>query len=99
MRRAVAKADGWITGDVTRAEVLGSVTKMRSMLREAGRDNEPFEIIANIPADLDIVKALIDHGVTAVINASSAAEIKGDMTNQQKIDWYKWYSDEIIAKV
>lgn len=99
MRRAVKKGDGWITGDVTRAEILESVVKMRKMLEEEGRQSDGFEIIANLPADLDITKALIDHGVTSIINASSAAEIKGGMTDHQKTDWYKWYSDEIIAKV
>jgi probable F420-dependent oxidoreductase len=99
MRRAVRKGDGWITGDVTRTEILNSVTTMRRLLKEAGRDHEEFEIIANIPADLEIVKALIDHGVTSIVNASSGAEIKGGMSDQQKIDWYKRYADEIIAKV
>jgi len=99
MRRAVRKGDGWITGDVTRVEILNSVDKVRRMLEEEGRDEEDFEIVANLPADLDMTKALIDHGVTSIVNASSAAEIKGGMTDRQKIDWYRWYADEIIAKV
>jgi alkanesulfonate monooxygenase SsuD/methylene tetrahydromethanopterin reductase-like flavin-dependent oxidoreductase (luciferase family) len=99
MRRAATKGDGWITGDITKTEILNSVARMRRMLREEGRDHESFEIIANLPADLDTTRALIDQGVTSIINASSAAEIKGGMTDRQKIDWYKWYADEIIAKV
>jgi probable F420-dependent oxidoreductase len=100
MRRAISKGDGWITGEVTRTELLRSIKRMRRMLEQAGREHEPFEIIVNNPmAELDMVKALIEHGATSIINASSAAEIRGGMTDQQKVDWYKWYADEIIAKV
>lgn len=83
MRRAVMKGDGWITGDVTKPEILASVAKIRSMLKEAGRERDDFEIIANLPADLETTKALIDQGATSIINASSAAEIKGGMTDSQ----------------
>ena len=99
MRRAVAKCDGWITGHVTRDEIWASVEKMKRMLKDAGRENEPFEIICNIVADREIVQGLVDRGVTGIINASSADEIKGGMTDQQKIDWYKKYADDIIAKI
>jgi alkanesulfonate monooxygenase SsuD/methylene tetrahydromethanopterin reductase-like flavin-dependent oxidoreductase (luciferase family) len=99
MRRAAAKCDGWITGHVTRDEIWASVLKIRRMLKEAGREDEPFRVICNITADREIVQGLVDRGVTDIINASSAAEIKGGMTDQQKIDWYKWYADNIIAKV
>ena len=99
MRRAVKKCDGWITGDITRDGIWDSVVRIRVMLKEEGRENEPFRVICNIMADLEIVQGLVDRGVTDIINASSAAEIKGGMTDQQKIDWYKWYADNIIAKI
>jgi probable F420-dependent oxidoreductase len=99
MRRAAAKCDGWITGDITKEGIWESVVRIRKMVEEAGRSNDDFRVICNIVADREIVQGLVDRGVTDVINASSAAEIKGGMTNQQKIDWYKWYADNIIAKV
>jgi probable F420-dependent oxidoreductase len=99
MRRAARKGDGWITGNFTRDSIGESLALMRNMLREAGRKEENFELIAPVGADLDFIKLLRDLGVTSIIDLSSRRDIGPDKTLQQKADYFKRYSDNIIAKL
>lgn len=99
MRRAARKGDGWITGNFARETIAGTIASLRSMLREAGREAEAFELIAPVGANLDFIKELRDLGATSIIDLSSRRDIGPDRTLQQKADYFNRYSDEIISKV
>jgi probable F420-dependent oxidoreductase len=99
MRRAATKGDGWISGGANPEQTPQDILKIRTMLKEAGRENAPFEIVANLPADLDLIKRARDAGVTSVFNLPVPEAIQGVQTLQQKIDEVRRYSDEIIAKM
>lgn len=99
MRRAARVGDGWITGNFTRENITGMITNLREMLKDAGRENEPFEIIAPVGRDLDFIKMLRDLGVTSIIDLSSRRDLGVGKTLQEKADYFNRYSDEIIAKV
>jgi probable F420-dependent oxidoreductase len=99
MRRAARKGDGWITGNFTRETIGETIGTLRSMIRNAGREKESFELIAPVGRDLDFIKMLRDLGVTSIIDLASRRDIGPDKTRSQKADYFKRYSDEIIAKL
>ena len=99
MRRAARKGDGWITGNFKRETIGAIIANMRLMLKQAGRENEHFELIAPVGADLDFVKQLRDLGITSIIDLSSRRDIGPEKTLQQKADYFNRYSDTIISKI
>ncbi len=99
MRRAARKGDGWITGNFTRETISDAMATIKAMLREAGRENDPFELVAPVGPDLDFIKMLRDLGATSIIDLSSRRDIGPDKTLQQKSDYFRRYSDDIIAKL
>jgi probable F420-dependent oxidoreductase len=99
MRRAAHKGDGWITGNFTRETIGNMVLTLRNMLKDAGRENEPFELIAPIGPDLEFIKMLRDLGVTSIIDLPSRRDIGPDKTLRQKADYFERYSNDIISKL
>jgi alkanesulfonate monooxygenase SsuD/methylene tetrahydromethanopterin reductase-like flavin-dependent oxidoreductase (luciferase family) len=99
IRRAVLQGDGWITSGLSRDTIPDNIGKIRKMLKDAGRENEPFEFIATIRPDLEFTKRLKDLGATSIFNLATPEEISGRVTAQQKLDSIRRYSDEIIAKI
>jgi len=99
IRRAVLMADGWITSGLSRDTIPENIAKVRRMLKEAGRENVPFEFIATVRPDLDFIKRLKDVGATSIFNLATPEEIGGRVTAQEKLDNVRRYADEIIAKV
>ena len=99
MRRAARKGDGWITGNFERDTIGDTIARMRTLLREAGRENEDFELIAPVGADLDFIKMLRDLGVTSIIDLYSRRDIGPDKTLQQKAEYFSRYSDTIISRI
>jgi len=99
MRRAAAKGDGWITGNFTPDTIGETLGEMRRLLKEAGREDAPFELIAPVGRDLDLIKRLRDLGVTSIIDLASRRDIGPERSLQEKVDYFRRYSDEIIARV
>lgn len=72
MRRAATVGHGWIPAASSRPEEMEAmVTEMTRLRTEAGRANEPFEIIAALAAlpDPDLYKRFEDLGVSGVMQA------------------------------
>lgn len=99
MRRAARVGDGWITGNLPLDQLTGTFGEIRRLLADAGRADEPFELIAPVGRDLQLIRALRDLGATSIIDLSSRRDIGPAKSEQQKLDYFKRYSDEIIAKV
>jgi len=99
MRRAAAKGDGWITGNFTPDTIGETLGEMRRLLKEAGREYTPFELIAPVGRDLDLIRRLRDLGVTSIIDLASRRDIGPERSLQEKVDYFRRYSDEIIARV
>lgn len=68
LRRAARLCDGWISAQMTFAEVTETVAALRTALDEEGRAGDPFEIkVLCIEAfDLDSFGRLADTGVTDI---------------------------------
>jgi probable F420-dependent oxidoreductase len=99
VRRAALKADGWISNGADPEVAFKVIATLRRHLKDAGRENQPFEIIANVQPDLDRIKRLRDIGVTGIFNLASMDQLMGRQTLQQQIDQSRRYSDDIIAKL
>ena len=68
MRRAARLGDGWISANVTEAQLGELIPQMRTMLAEQGRADDDFEInaLAVDVFDLEGFRRLADLGITEV---------------------------------
>ncbi len=98
VRRAAAKADGWISDGDRPGALNANIAKLRHFRREAGREKEPFEIIAYVDPNMERIKELRDMGVGSIFILPTL-ELQGPVSMQWKIDQSKRISDEIIAKL
>jgi probable F420-dependent oxidoreductase len=70
LRRAASRCNGWLGLHHTLESVVAPIDRLREILREHGRENEPFEIIvgANV-ASRDELDRWRDLGVTRIITS------------------------------
>lgn len=68
-RRAATLGDGWIGGGDMPEEIPGILAKLNQLRAEAGRADQPFEVIAPVvtPPDLDTFKRLRDAGLDGTV--------------------------------
>ena len=72
LRRASTLCDGWInTGAALPDEAFAQAGKIMDVLKQAGRQNEPFSVYLAVRAfpDLDLYRRLEDAGVTDLLCA------------------------------
>jgi probable F420-dependent oxidoreductase len=72
MRRAARLCDGWLAASAyTPDDAWHYLGEMRRLLKEAGRENDPFTIYLalNAPPDPDLYKQFEDAGVTDMVCA------------------------------
>ena len=71
LKRAARLGDGWIGALYKPDEAEAKVTELRGYLRDAGRADDPFEIVLSLYArdDLDLFHRMADLGVTGIIHA------------------------------
>ncbi|KUH98222.1 LLM class F420-dependent oxidoreductase [Mycolicibacterium acapulense] len=69
LRRAARLCDGWVGYAYRWDDAVGYARKLRSLLREYGRENEPFGIMLALlePPSPDLYKRAEDAGITAVM--------------------------------
>jgi probable F420-dependent oxidoreductase len=105
LRRAGRIADGWVevaSGSYERfTERLAVVQEGR---REAGRENEPFEVTCGIAFDVESVKRCEEIGATRCVvgprsNPKNRELSSVRLTKELFTDWIKEYADEVISKV
>ncbi len=102
LRRA-ARADGWMHGGGDPADLPGLLEQLQVARREAGTEEEPFEIHV-ISADAfvpDGIRRLEDLGVTDVIVGFRWPYEVGPDTEplQVKLDNLRRFADDVIAAV
>lgn len=103
LKRAAYLGDGWMFAGGAPEELTRCLDRLAELRREAGRENEPFEIHAgSLDAfKLDGVKRLEDQGITDVIvgfrNAYDNAQDVQPL--DVKIGALRKYADKIISKL
>ena len=71
---------------------LATISRHRS---EAGRLDEPFELVAGMGPGLDAVRRSAELGVTTCNVGPATKGLRG--TKDDFLDWIKQYADEVIA--
>ena len=105
LRRAARACDGWMAAGGTPDEVVGWIERIQQLRREAGRENEPFDIYATTFDSFspDGIKRLEDLGVTHTSGGFGRFNPYGaeadPETLQEKIDNVRRYADDVIANV
>lgn len=103
LKRAAYLGDGWMFAGGAPEELTRCLDRLAVLRREAGRENEPFEIHAGSmdAFKLDGVKRLEDQGITDVIvGFRNAYDNAPDIQPLDvKIGALRKYADKIISKL
>lgn len=101
LRRAAALGDGWIGTGQTPDEVAGYVERLRGFRAEAGREDEPLEVIVplTVPPELDLLRRLGDAGMTATTCYPFTYTVGPTSTLSQKRDAMLHFQDTTISKL
>lgn len=102
LRRAVRHADGWSSAMLPSAKLLDLVAQLKTMLKEAGRQDDPFEFqgVCTDAFTPDGFQRLADGGVTDLITMPWALYGlgMGSAPLEKKLDGMKRFSNDIIAR-
>jgi len=98
LRRAARVGDGWIGAGNTPAEVPAVMETLRTLRKEAGRGDRPFETLIGLYADaeVDLFRRMEDEGMTSGIHLPFWFEFEGPSTIDQKKRSMEAYAEEII---
>ena len=103
LKRAARVGDGWIHAGGDPTELAKMITRVKELLREYGREKEPFDILAASPDGftLDGIKRLQDLGVTDLLVGfrDTYALAQDTETLQDKLDAINMFADGVIQKV
>jgi probable F420-dependent oxidoreductase len=103
LRRAARLGDGWMHAGGDPDELDACIARLAELRREAGREDEPFEIhVISLDAwSPDGVKRLEDRGVTDVIvGFRDAYALEQDTESlQDKVDALEQFAESVITKV
>jgi probable F420-dependent oxidoreductase len=111
LRRAAQHCDGWVGNPYLLADAESKVTRLRQLLRQAGRDGEPFEIIVGVldPPSLDVYRRLEDLGVSGLVcipwlaipdrHMRDVAMSQKTTSRARKQEALRVFADEYIAKL
>jgi probable F420-dependent oxidoreductase len=107
LRRAGRLGDGWIAHKPLRmrpataeenaqdlAELKAEIATIQRHREEAGRADQPFELVAGLAGTVDDVRVMEELGVTRYPVGPSVNPLRRDTF----IDWIKRFADEVIAE-
>ncbi len=98
-RRAGRYGDGVNFVSLSEDELVERLEIVNGFRKEYGRENEPFEVFAGMPAfSVDDMRRLEDRGVTSLGVGYRNPYEPDTMALKDKIDWVKRFGDEVIAK-
>ncbi len=102
LRRAARLGDGWIGTGQTPDEVPGILETLRTLRREAGRQNAPFETIVPLtaPLEVDLLRRLEqEHGMSATTCYPFTYTLGPISTPEQKRELMQRFGNQVIAKL
>ncbi len=97
--RTVRLGDGWIGPGQPFEDALASAEMITGMLKEAGRANDPFDMVVPIygKTSYDQLKRLEDAGVTGTVSLPFAFTVAPNSTLEQKRAYMEAYANHFIA--
>jgi probable F420-dependent oxidoreductase len=108
LRRAATLADGWIAAGAYKPEEARThLTALRAALAEAGRADDPFDILLSVHAvpEVDLYRRFEEEfGVTDVLcapwmGARVAPDEPAESQHRKRVDASQRFADEILAKL
>jgi probable F420-dependent oxidoreductase len=101
LRRAAYKGDGWMHAGGEEDELIGMLARIHELRREAGRENEPFEVhaIAMAGFTVDGAKRLEDLGVTDLIVTFRNLYEADTQSLEEKLGVLSDFADNVVSKV
>ncbi len=101
LRRAATLGNGWIGTGQTAEEATEFCRTLKSLRKEAGRENEPFDTIIPlaVPPELEMMKRLSDEGMTGTTAYPFTYTIGPTSTFDQKRDLMMQFGDNVIRKL
>lgn len=100
MRRAATLGDGWMSRMGKVEDMPPSLEKLAQFRKEAGRANEPFEIIMVVenPWGLDDVRRAEDMGITEMILLPAYYALHKKSSLDEKRRYWEGFSNSVIQK-
>ncbi|MBW2712659.1 MAG: TIGR03619 family F420-dependent LLM class oxidoreductase [Deltaproteobacteria bacterium] len=99
LRRTVRLGDGWLGPGQPLADALATTELITSMLKEAGRANDPFDMVVPIYGEVtkDDLKRLEDAGATSTVSLPFAFTVAPNSSLEQKRAYMEGYANHFIA--
>lgn len=100
LRRAATRCEGWLGAGNTVADALAIADELKRLRAEAGRSNEPFELVAPLfePATPELLRELEDHGVTGNVSFPFFYSAGPQSTLEEKRAVMEQFSEGVIQK-
>lgn len=101
LRRAARLGDGWLGSGQTPDEAIEIARTLTRLRTEAGRDSDPFEIVAPLvtPPDPDTIRRLDDHGIAGTVSYPFLYSLGPTSALEQKRAVMEQFANEVIAKL
>ncbi|MCA9644640.1 MAG: LLM class flavin-dependent oxidoreductase, partial [Myxococcales bacterium] len=99
IRRTVKYADGWTSAMLTTPQIAELVSEIKAALKEAGRENDPFEyqVTCMDAYNKDGFKRLEEVGVTdAIVQPWLFYGVAMNGSLQEKQDGMKRFAEQVI---
>ena len=100
LRRAARLGDGWVGVQSSLEDIQDLCTKLHELRKEAGRENEPFEISVapSGQRDLDLYRRFEEAGVTRIFGGLGIRR-GGQVTPESISEGMERFADKVISKM
>ena len=100
LRRAAQLGDGWLGTGQTPDEAIEIGQTLARLRSEAGREKQPFEIVAPLvtPPDPATLRRLGDHGIAGTVSYPFFYSLGATSSLEQKRAVMEQFANEVIAK-
>lgn len=100
LKRAAYLGDGWMSRMSKPEELAPSIEKLKQFRKEAGRENEPFEIVQVVenPWGLDEVRRAEDLGVTEMILLPAYYSLHKLSSLDEKRRFWEGFANDVMQK-
>lgn len=98
LKRAAYLGDGWMSRMAKPDDLPPSIEKLNRFRKEAGRENEPFEIImvAENPWGLDEVRRAEDLGITQMILLPAYFALQKKSSLEEKRRYWEDFAEKVM---
>ena len=99
LRRAATLGDGWLGSGQTPDEAVEIAGRLATLRREAGRENDDFEVIAPlvVPPEPDVLKRVEDAGVSGTVSYPFTYTLGATSSLEAKRAYLEGFAESVIV--